>query len=161
MRLSIFIAVYLFLTLPAQLVAAGGCDQCSELGITVNLHKEAEGEFKVITIDEWVAIASSKGGFAVHDESPYDATIGIRGKGKGIYYALLDSEKNIIGQVSDIDQDGFPDIKFVNTGKVEVFIKGGWREKLKDDGGSFILLDNKNKYYLNKDPLTGKYSINE
>jgi hypothetical protein len=138
---------------------AQDCDYLSNHGVTVLSQDEEEGTYTVISFDKWRIVTSDSGGLAVHDKSPYEATIAVSSKNIGIYYALLDDSGKIVGEVSDVDQDGLPDLKIFINGKVEVYIEGKWRSKQKDNNGHFIMLNNK-KVYLVVEPQFGKFVVN-
>jgi hypothetical protein len=135
------------------------CNYLSDKGVSVVTQDRDDDTYTAISFGKWTVVSSSSGGLAVHDKSPYDATVAVSSKNIGIYYALLDDSGKIVGEVSDVDQDGLPDLKILNSGGIEVYIEGKWRSKHMDDNGHFIML-NKKKVYLAVDPLFGKYVVN-
>ncbi len=160
MKLNEFRLIGMLIMLVSKLAFASGCENepFNNYGVTVNIQKEVEATYKVISFDSWTLVTSTMGGVALHDKSPYDPTIAVNSKGVGISYALLDSNGNISGQVSDLDQDGLPDLKLLNNGNIEVYIQGMWRVKSKDDNGSFVII-NGVRSYMDIDPAYGKYVL--
>ena len=66
--------------------------------------------------------------------------------------------EEIVGFVSDFDQDGNPDTRLWYGGGVDLNISGKWYRKYKDNKGEYIKTES-GKAYLIKGIKYGKYKL--
>jgi hypothetical protein len=137
--------------------------QCSpdvKVVVTENLDIPNSPQYTFIDFERWRLAYSDNGSIDISPINVHRTMIRVNKGALGVEYALLNEAGDIIGQISDFDQDGQPDRKVINDGKVievYVFIDNGWILSNNDENGRYVLDEERKKIYLKRDDKFGKY----